>query len=72
MDLKGGAPHAVTPAGFHDNSGGGLVSPDGKSVLVTDDTKWWLFPIEGGEGRPALGLKPGEVVTGWGADGAFM
>ena len=36
---------------------------------MTDDVKWWLYPIDGGEGRPVLGLKPDEVIAGWSRNG---
>ncbi len=69
MDTKGGAPHVITPAGFHALNGERMLSPNGKTVLVTDDSRWWLFPIGGGEGRAVLGLKPDDVIAGWTPDG---
>jgi hypothetical protein len=69
MDVNGGEPRAITPAGLHGLTGQKLVSPDGKNILATDDVKWWLYPINGGEGLPALGLNSGDVIAGWGADG---
>jgi hypothetical protein len=46
-----------------------LVSPDGKNILATDDAKWWLYPIHGGEGHLVLGLDPDDVIAGWAPDG---
>jgi serine/threonine protein kinase len=65
MDLNGGAPRAITPAGLHGLSAERMVSPDGKTILATDDVKWWLYPINGGEGRPVLGLRPDDYISGW-------
>jgi Tol biopolymer transport system component len=48
IDLQGGPPRAIAP----ENTGGGIISPDGKFLLATDSQhQAWLYPISGGEAR---------------------
>lgn len=65
IDLRGGTPRAVTPAGLFWLSSENMVSPDGKTILATDGSQWWLNPISGGEGRAVSGLKPDDTIAGW-------
>jgi hypothetical protein len=69
LDAKGGAPRPIGPEGLvMDNSHG--VSPDGRLIVVRGpDGRSALLPIDGGEPRPLPGLEPGEIPTGWTADG---
>ena len=49
------------------------ISPDGKVVAeVGPDGKSYLFPVEGGDPRPILGLEAGEVPISWTADGRSL
>jgi Tol biopolymer transport system component len=48
LDIKGGPPRPVTPAGVAGQRIR-LVSPDSKSVLVNDEGKWWIYSLTGGE-----------------------
>lgn len=70
QDLAGGAPRPITPEGVT----GSFVSPDGKWLLALkgsiDDLHFdLLVPLDGGPIRPIPGLKPGDFLIGWAADG---
>lgn len=46
LSIEGGSPRPITPEGVV----GGLVTPDGKSILALDSKRArWLYPIAGGE-----------------------
>ena len=57
--------------GEHDCTIGGLVSPDGRSLLAIDPQRHrWLYPIGGGEPQKLnLTLNPGERIMGFFPDG---
>ncbi|HTS34478.1 MAG TPA: protein kinase [Candidatus Solibacter sp.] len=61
LELKGGQPRPFAP----ENTGDGIVSPDGKFFLATDRQRQaWLYPIDGGEPRKlAFSLAPGERLN---------
>ncbi len=66
LELAGGAPRAVSPAGI---TWAGL-SPDGRSVAEVDSAGRVLIqPVDGGEARPVAGALPGEVPLEWDAAG---
>jgi Tol biopolymer transport system component len=68
MDLKGGAPRPITPPGVAGQRNN-LVSPDGKSVLIFDDDKWWLYPLSGtGQPQEVKGLDSKDDLAGWSSD----
>ncbi len=72
QDLSGGAPRAFTPpiSVFPKDYEAHLVSPDSKCVFARDlNGKAWLYPIAGGEPRPAAGLIPGDIWINWSGDG---
>jgi Tol biopolymer transport system component len=71
QELAGGAPKKITS---EDVEMRGLpVSPDGRWVAcVRSDRKTVLFPLEGGEPRPVVGVEPGEVLIRWSGDGASL
>jgi hypothetical protein len=49
------------------------VSPDGRWVTASDESgRVSLYPIDGGEPRPAAGIEPGEVAARWTADGRSL
>lgn len=71
QNVDGGAPRAVTPEGVS----GSLVSPDGKLVLAQDSTVRKapsIYPLDGGDPRPILGLTDGDRVLRWGIDGRSL
>jgi eukaryotic-like serine/threonine-protein kinase len=47
-------------------------TPDGKSVLVWLDGKWFLYPIDGGQPRPISVLGTDDNPQQWSADGRFL
>jgi eukaryotic-like serine/threonine-protein kinase len=66
QDVEGGPPRPVTPEGTRD----GLLSRDGKVVLARGPGESYsLYPIAGGEPRPAPGLGVDDIVAKWSADG---
>ena len=66
LDLAGGMPRPITPEGTAD----GVVSPDGALVLVQGGREGYqIYPSAGGEPRPVPSLAPGDLVSGWTADG---
>jgi tRNA A-37 threonylcarbamoyl transferase component Bud32/Tol biopolymer transport system component len=65
-DLDGGPARPVTPEGIQIRFNGGALSPDGKLVAaVGPEERVILYPIEGGEPRPAPGVAPGELPVRW-------
>jgi hypothetical protein len=40
--------------------------------VIGPDRKLYLYPLEGGEPQPIVGLAPDEAPTGWSADGRFL
>lgn len=61
----GAKPRAVTPEGVV----GTRLSPDGKFVVATNNANQTaLYPIDGGEPRPLVGLAAGEKVICWSSD----
>ncbi len=73
-DIDGGKPIPLTPEGY----GGGIVSLDGKSVLVNDlsfkspGSKYYLCSIPGGKLREIKGLEPTDRVYQVSADGRSL
>jgi Tol biopolymer transport system component len=68
-DFAGGKPRAVSPEGY----GGGLISPDGKWVVVRGpDRKRYLYPLAGGEPKPLSGFDPDDGSLQFSADGRFL
>jgi hypothetical protein len=65
-NLDGTGLRAVTPEGTFR----GMVSPDGKfaSALNGETRRYQVFPLEGGNGRDVVGLRPGEEPIQWSSD----
>jgi eukaryotic-like serine/threonine-protein kinase len=65
QNIDGGKPRALTPEGVQ----GCMVSPDGQSFAAwrADDTQMKLYPMEGGDPKPIVGLLPDEGFT-WSSD----
>ena len=67
QNLSGGDPRPITP----ENTGGWLVSPDGKWLLAgtrQDERLTELVPLNGGTAMPIKGLKPDDFTLGWTSD----
>jgi len=68
--LEGDTPHPISPEGVNP---GVVLSPKGDSVASSGpDGKVYLYPIAGGEPVAVKGAEPGEVPTGWSADGKLL
>lgn len=68
LGLDGGKARAVTPVGY--TAFPRTVSPDGKRVAVRGpDDRIYLYPLDGGEPTPLVGLGVDDVPCGWTADG---
>ena len=70
QDVDTGSMRPITPAGVHMPEK--AASPDGKSVLVWLDGKWFLYPIDGGQPRPFSLLGADDDPRQWSADGRFL
>ena len=74
LDRKGTPPRVLTG----DDLGlfyAGLqpLSPDGTRLLVSGNSKdWFVQSLEGGAPVPIPGLRPGERLVGWSADGTAV
>lgn len=68
--LDGTAPRPITPEGTRTT---GAVTLDGRSVAaVAADGTTWVYPIDGGEPRRALGCQPGERPATWNVEGTAL
>ncbi len=66
QQIGGGVAHPVTPEGTRD----GWLSFDGSQVLARGpEGKYSIYPIAGGEPRPAPGLTDSDIPAFWSADG---
>ncbi|HVS33059.1 MAG TPA: hypothetical protein VMS98_16555, partial [Thermoanaerobaculia bacterium] len=64
LPLSGGAPRAIMPPGAP--LGYWAVAPDGSAVAVThEEAEARIYPIAGGEPRPAIGLGKSDSVRVW-------
>jgi hypothetical protein len=70
QDVETGSMRAITPAGVHMPEK--AATPDGESVLVLQDGKWFLYPIDSGTPRPFSLLGAGDDPRRWSADGRFL
>jgi eukaryotic-like serine/threonine-protein kinase len=68
QSIGDGKRRAISPEGYSGFAHG--VSPDGKLVAVIGpDQRFYLYPIQGGEPTAIPGLGPGDIPSGWTADG---
>jgi eukaryotic-like serine/threonine-protein kinase len=66
QDIGGGKPRPVTPEGTI----GHRISPDARWLVAVDSAdKYWLYRLAGGLPIPLPGVKAGEEVRGWSANG---
>jgi len=71
LDGPDGKPRALSPPGYRALAR--AVSPDGKQATVAGpDRRRYLYPVDGGEPVPIVGLEPDEDPIGWTADGHFL
>jgi serine/threonine protein kinase len=69
QDIVGGPPRPVAPEGVTIRLGQHSISPDGAGfAAMNSQGQVSLYPVEGGEPRPLLGLKPGDAPLRWSAD----
>jgi WD40 repeat protein len=69
QELTGGLPHPVSPPG----TTGGLVSPDGNSILARDaEGKFSIYSLTGNAQRVVSGLTPDDEVIRWNLDGRSL
>lgn len=67
----GGALEAISPEGF--DLHGDAVSPDGEQVAALGPgDQLVVWPVGGGEPREVRGATPGDVASGWTADGRHL
>jgi eukaryotic-like serine/threonine-protein kinase len=70
QSIAEGKPQAISPEGVGTRF---VVSPSGDVVAgLGTDHKIYLYPIQGGEPRPVLGVEANEVPTGWSSDGRSL
>jgi hypothetical protein len=67
VEVPSGTRSPITPEGTLHT--GFKVSPDGRHVAANVGGVYSLYPIESGEPRPMPGIQPGDLVSGWSADG---
>lgn len=70
QDVDAGGMRPFTPAGVRMPEK--AATPDGKSVLVWLDGKWFFYPIDGGTPRPFSRLGADDDPRQWSADGRFL
>lgn len=64
--VDGGKPAPVTPEGVR----GTLATPDGNFLLAqVQGQGWFLYPLKGGEKKPARVPGPPWAISGWHSDG---
>ena len=69
QDVAGGAPRPLTPEGTTD----GLVSPDGREVLVRESHGGLkIYPVDGSAPRSVPGATAEDFVGRWSADGKSL
>jgi eukaryotic-like serine/threonine-protein kinase len=68
LTLASGKPTPITPEGT--NTEAYALSPDGRFVAaVGPDEKGYIYPLDGEQPKPLLGLFEGEVPGSWNRDG---
>lgn len=70
QNIDGGSPKPITPEGTQ----GVLGSPEGKEIMAFDSQlrRWIIYPVQGGEPRPLIGIEPGEQAVQWSTDGQSL
>jgi hypothetical protein len=70
QDVETGQMRPITPEGAHMPEK--AATPDGTSVLVLLEDKWFLYSIDGGQPRPIPVLGISDNPLQWSADGRFL
>ena len=70
QDVETGSMRAITPEGVHMPEK--AASPDGRSVLVSINGDWWLYPIDEGKPRRLPFLDSRDDPRQWSADGRIL
>lgn len=68
LELETGKLTPLTPEG----ATGGLISPDGKSIIANNGLTAAQYSIGGGSARPIPGLEPGFVPLQWSEDASAV
>jgi DNA-binding winged helix-turn-helix (wHTH) protein/Tol biopolymer transport system component len=69
QSVTSGKPMPVTPEG----TAGHQVSPDGRLLVAVDsESRFWLYPMGGGQPRAFLGIESGEEAIRWSGDGKYL
>jgi serine/threonine protein kinase len=69
QNIDGSAPRPITP----ENVTGGLLTPDGREVLVrSSDRKYYFYPVDGGEPRQTTAVHGGDVPVRFSSDGKTL
>ena len=70
QEIPAGAPRAFTPDGVVLAARAAV--RDDNTILARVGPNWKLFTVEGGEGRPVLGLTPRHIPLQWSSDGRYV
>jgi eukaryotic-like serine/threonine-protein kinase len=69
--VSGGPIKPISPEGYRGQFRS--VTPDGRFIAARGpDRKMYLYPLEGGEPLPIIGLDRSEAASGWVADGRLL
>jgi eukaryotic-like serine/threonine-protein kinase len=69
QDVPGDKPLPITPEG----TVGRRLSPDGKRLVAVDqESNFWIYPMDGTEPAALAGIKSGEDVIRFSADGKYL
>jgi serine/threonine protein kinase/Tol biopolymer transport system component len=71
LDLEKNTLSRVTPTDSAADAGW-AVSPDGATVAVAFESGVFLYPLAGGDGRPAAGLTGRQLIVGWTGEGLLV
>jgi len=75
QEVGAGEPRPLTPEGTRVSFGGQPISADGKLVAAFSsgpDGGWFAYPVQGGEGRPIVGLLRSLDLIRWSGDGRHL
>jgi hypothetical protein len=70
QEIPAGVPRAITPEGVV--LAGKAAVRDDNSILGRAGATWVVFPIQGGEARPAPALRPSDLPLQWSHDGRYV
>jgi len=70
QDVESGSMRPITPEGVFMPEK--AATPDDNSVLVLQQGRWLVYPLDGGESRPLSALGASDAPLQWSADGRFL